>query len=605
MKCLLQMVLLGLFLITVHHPLSAQDIDSSPGFWPFKTSKAVPQQEISDFPYWRDHENYEIVFQQLRRDISKTIEDLQIEQENEIGRHDQSQETDQQELMHGDDFRNLYPPLKSPSANIQNISNQMVNKQGVVTNKELKRVLAIIFYKTRYAFTHDKERFEYLVRNIRHVIRLESKGKIELTPFEQVVLNNLLLSMFINVTISKYAEDLVEKMAIKGGMKKPLLMSNIHLENDSPLLRIKAINQAIESIPHYFEGVESAPYKVKTSFFEKSAKSLRGALSFVEFDPLLEGGPYSIKYLAKRKNHQENLLCLRMSTTTIGSSTNTVVTPEFQYYLKLLQAEGKKHTYINFQNGQPAKGLRLLGIENELNRVQCLQNFHDSFEDDTSPLNLITLSKNSKFYWQKNTPSKMEKAFFIAEFEKQLFDDEDSGFFFPKKWRQPQSEERKAIVQILQQVGNSLFAGKSILSTKDRLNFIEYAYTLISHFASKDSYSSNKTCKDGIDRAGAANAFDYIFLLLLSTQNKDVPVDHFQKMVQLIPSILLSDALMIRHREIKKERMERFLNVCRDLIEKIGQNPHLLQDLQTLTPFNGLDINYDPSQKIKDISLVD
>ena len=102
-----------------------------------------------------------------------------------------------------------------------------------------------------------------------------------------------------------------------------------------------------------------------------------------------------------------------------------------------------------------------MGLENETYRVQCLQNFGED-ERFSNILTVITLPKNSGFYWQKGdgfADDFIGTENFVDRMEALMFDksQSESGFYFPPAWKEKDSVERKNIRMILDTIREILY----------------------------------------------------------------------------------------------------------------------------------------------------
>jgi len=392
--------------------------------------------------------------------------------------------------------------------------------------------------------------------------------------------------------------------------------------------RITQLRKMIGSLTIMHSGIKA---NRQISLAEMGLQSWIGAQANAGFDPNMQANLLSIKTkYTNEKTHQE-VLSIRMPSQTIFSSENEVtIAPEFEMYLNALQSDRKKHTYINHQQLIDEQGYLGGAFGDEKYRARKIHDLSAKY----SNLIVISLNKNSSFYRQNKTPpiSRSFKDFKEEYLEilvpKSPADDKtkwkETGIRLDDLWNPAKfegktagalrKEAREYFNELLDQIGSSIFGvtdPSTLISASDRQALIELSYHFISDYASRDAHSFNRSCKDGIDRGGAANALAYTITFLkeicdsgmnpglksgvlngredgvctpplcpegphpalkgevsLSSMNQ---ID-FQKGVDAIPGMIFSDALQVRKREIIEERLVYFQNAIQAVIQAVERN---------------------------------
>jgi hypothetical protein len=260
-------------------------------------------------------------------------------------------------------------------------------------------------------------------------------------------------------------------------------------------------------------------------------------------------------------------------------------------YLSSLLSSGKKHTYINHQQLNDKQGLMWGLFSDEKHRSRKI---HD-LSDEYSNLIVISLNKNTSFYRQeKDWHKPMEFGDFKQEYlnilvppaEKEEANWKETGIrledlWNPIKFGRPSSDTQKMreeartyFSNLLDRLGTSIFGvshHQFMLDPEKRQALIELSYHFISDYASRDSHSSNRSCKDAIDRGGGANALAYTitFMKEVCSPSSQMGIADFQKKMDAIPSMLLSDALQVRKRGIIDERLIYYQQAMKEVIHAV------------------------------------
>ncbi len=163
-------------------------------------------------------------------------------------------------------------------------------------------------------------------------------------------------------------------------------------------------------------------------------------------------------------------------------------------------------------------------------------------------LTVITLAKESEFYWQAGPYGSLEETTaFVTQFKEHL-DDQMTGFWFPRKVKQELFPH--FVDKVLTTVQEHYFFQKERLSLEERLDFIELVFVLI-ELKVIELIQPHYLCfmsKDGLDVAGSSSVAVMAFLALCQG------VDLERKQVE---RILFGPTLMQRERLLQPERFAR------------------------------------------------
>lgn len=265
-------------------------------------------------------------------------------------------------------------------------------------------------------------------------------------------------------------------------------------------------------IPPYQEGDFSV-------YLEDSLKKLRNTSSL---DGLKHNSPYddslmegNLPFLQFR--HPDGTAVIRMAMPAIdGRFGASGVHPEFLAFIGQ-----NKHLYVNL--------MKRHGLEVPLSRsIEAL---------DGDTLAVVTLDKNSPFYWQEGDYPDSADAF------KRLFLTHLKGSDF--YWSSKVKIDLKAL---LEKVHHDYFQEKPSLTQKERQDFIELAYLEILEdlTASFKPESMNITCKQAMDRAPSLAVLWQLKLGLAKQEEA--------------AALLFAPPLLIHNRPTHRSRLTRFIS---------------------------------------------
>ena len=283
------------------------------------------------------------------------------------------------------------------------------------------------------------------------------------------------------------------------------------------------------------------------------------------YDPHMQGNiPY---YLFSLKLEQPGGKMQMIHNIRFGTPTSEkilcslekgpcMLISEFISFLQAIVSREKRHLYINLQARIPKWYARYFGINDESKRVQLVEGLQHKFKDNFF---VVSLPKNSQFYYQDGI-YKNKKFNDWTVFKKTLIDEVFSPtFYFPENFiRKSKINFWEDCNRMIDEIHDLVFEKSSILDRVARQDFIEIFYTRIQEYfiikLQVDSY--NVSCRDSIDRAGAANALMFAYQCIKNKKNIN-NVD--MEVLTLMP------ALLVRKRSILKKRFNRMLSAIKKL----------------------------------------
>lgn len=283
---------------------------------------------------------------------------------------------------------------------------------------------------------------------------------------------------------------------------------------------------------------EAMRYALKRSHFGPLNKAIIHFRTRSEraFDPLLQGNLPHVLFMATIE--RVSIPFLHLPCPTVQATIKRAeVSPEFHLFLRTLQEKDKRHLIINLQDRTSWQ---------EQARCTALEELSQT----TDALTVVTLATGTDFYLQSGAFAQREDAEdFIEAFVEQI--EKRHGFFFPKEI---------PLHKTLRAIHVHFFSGKRGLSHKNRLDFIEIAYLLLSLRCIEHlrPHSVSFTSKDSIDSGAAKSAEMYAFLAIAQKQGawSDADKDFFR-------ILLYASALQCRERVIDAQTLRRaFSALC-------------------------------------------
>lgn len=328
------------------------------------------------------------------------------------------------------------------------------------------------------------------------------------------------------------------------------------------------------------------------SRFMRYYLSYQGGVTWVKFDPNYLGSLVSVKMIFEKSQTLQKTIFIRMSTPTIGSNEGVRVAPEFLAYLDYLKSHGLSHTYVNFQDTRTHRSkdkvswfdkAKFFGINNESFRTKAIEQLEKLYPDT---FQVISLSRNNAFYEQTSFFRNLSNfKVFSEKFIYELMNERDNGYFLPASWLRNREETKVKLTRLFEALNHMLFDNKLELSRNERKVFIEAAYFFIAIMACEGAFSVNLTCKDGIDRAGAAHGLAYLSILCKELVN-GASSQRVHELVEKFEGIIFADALTVKHRALMKGRFDRFYETAQVITKRLAEDPQRFSGISEFLPFD-------------------
>ncbi len=314
-----------------------------------------------------------------------------------------------------------------------------------------------------------------------------------------------------------------------------------------------------------FQRIDQMPPELGASRLAVTIAKLSGYLN-IGFDPHRSTNvPYAnYRFLFEEKER----LGLRFGTPTRQVIGAPSLNAEFVAFLDALLASGKKHLYINLQDRNP----RYIGDESR--RSKTLEALAEIYPNT---FYIVTFAQDSDFYNQAKEFEGLEEAgAFKTEFLAQMLDKPDSGFHFSTNLGV--HAKMDPLINVLEEVHARVFDSRDTLSVRERQDFIEIAYTLLTLQLLKlsDADTFNMSCKDAIDRGGKSMALLLRVLGIISGKDQE-PEFAEEQMVSTH-----SPALIVKKQPIIPGRAVRFTQAT-DTILSCIEGIRGLKDLYTIS----------------------
>lgn len=274
----------------------------------------------------------------------------------------------------------------------------------------------------------------------------------------------------------------------------------------------------------------------------------------VPFDPMGQGNLPSRLYEIEHK--KKRIEVLRIPSPTKQAFINKAeICDEFRGFLRAL-GKNHKHLLVNLQDRTSWK---------EYARSSALENLQKTAEF-AGHLAVITLPKDTDFYYQINEYLKLDADEFIQVFAAQLQTPEECGYYFPPMVKQ--EEILQFTRMALPVIHETFFQKKKALSRRNREDFIEIFYQLLILKCVEliGPTSLSFTCKDAIDTGAAAQGMFYAFLQLIDGDfTKREPQDFLRWLIY-------APALFIRERAVDPERFNRAISMIETFDRGMAEN---------------------------------
>jgi hypothetical protein len=380
-------------------------------------------------------------------------------------------------------------------------------------------------------YFHD---FHYYLRsalNSPEYLKMAASPSLQTEEFLDAVyaLSHAICSAFFFKTGSRH-----EMIAfIRGLIEKGARGIATQSQTASPIALWNNLRDCDESIRHLLKLQPAGPLLKSINVF-KEGEELSG------FDPISsENHPSQLYTFFGGKIH---VSCMRIPSPTQQSHVHKAdVVQEFYGFLRTLK--GRRHLLVNLQD-------RTSWLEHA--RCFALEEIAKSSEFQHC-FSVATLPRNTEFYFQSGSYIEWDDAQeFMKQFKEQILSKEECGFYFPKEFHSRELEQ--FVPEALSMIHRIFFGGKERLVHKNRLDFIEIFYLMLTlkliDLCAPDSISF--TCKDGID-AGAALAAGLYALLRMAN---GIP-EWSKQEKEFLLWMLYSPSLSVRERAIDPVRFNR------------------------------------------------
>ncbi|MGK5594381.1 MAG: hypothetical protein ACSNEK_03370 [Parachlamydiaceae bacterium] len=212
------------------------------------------------------------------------------------------------------------------------------------------------------------------------------------------------------------------------------------------------------------------------------------------------------------------------------------VQEEFLGYITSLKHQ--RHVYVNLMKRHGKEGSKSAQLER--------------FERTQPSLILVTLDKDSDFYWQNAEYSeKNNAAEFKENFLTNLFVDHGHYYWSSKL---DQSKWKKAWEEIISGIHHRYFEQKSTLDKRERQDFIELCYLEFAHYLIDQfqPLSINLSCKQSMDRGPSLTALLFGEELIKQKQLEN----NYKKLL----TMLFAPPILVHNRHSHTSRIDRFVS---------------------------------------------
>lgn len=341
----------------------------------------------------------------------------------------------------------------------------------------------------------------------------------------------------------------------------------------SPLSLWNNMRDEDSSIRSLFKELPNGPLMQTLKLFEEK-KELGG------FDPIAKSNEPSHLYtLASTDLH---ISCIRLPAPVFQSNiAKADIVEEFCGFIRslALSKRNQRHLLINLQD-------RTSLIEHA--RCEALEQIHK--REFKEAIRVVTFPKHTDFYLQAGSYIDWDDAAeFMKQLKEQVSSGEECGFYFPP------AVDMKDLLRFsegaIQTIHSLFFGGKNRLERKNRLDFIEIFYflltlKLIENFK-PDTLSF--TCKDAIDTGAAASAGFFAFLRILND-----PSHWSREEKDFIQWMLYAPALALRRRAIDALRFNRMVSALSIVSGEVeahhAQTVAALNKLYKISFFRGVQV---------------
>ena len=449
----------------------------------------------------------------------------------------------------------------------------------------------IIFLEEEGERSQYKEDFKDFLHLFRSVIRSKSyRNLLEKRPENAALrfVQKIAFSFYAQVDLEKYHRKLMDFSYRSSGIQfKKLNWELVPKEKrkyfglENMLSELKLIQHSLKRVKPFFD----------ISSFTRFRQSYKGLTVWSKFDPNMECSTPSVKLHLEGESGSSTRF-LRLSTPTLGGNRKPKFAPEFLAFLDYLKRKKLHHTYISLQdnrvfslkNAQKKRELmKAFGVDRECHRAKLLEslNFIPRFE---GTIDVVTLSKDSRFYHQSEEFSGDEsKEVFLAKYFFNLNNNVE-GFFIPKSWN---AQKKPILFEKMKKLLEILFPKKEVLTRLDKRIFIELSYLVVIDLSQKDSSFMNITCKEGIDRAECVYGFLSLVCFLLGKE--EVLKENF---LENFFMSFFSSALSTKKRAVSGPRFEAFYEAAKGFSSLLKGDSEIISKLGDFYSFRKQELSF-------------
>lgn len=405
------------------------------------------------------------------------------------------------------------------AANSRNLMQNSIGKYALNYYTDFQYYLRLALASPEYhkfvaAKTDQKERFLHSVMSLSHVL-----------------CGAFFLKVGTRKEMSAFIHMLIEK-GVKGSTSEP--------QTSSPLSLWNNLNDQDNSIRYLLRQYPNGPL-LKTMRLFTEDNQLKG------FDPIRQ--LTQMGQLFTIAGESMHISCIQLPCPISQQFiAKAEIIEEFEGFLRLLKFQNKnqKHLLINLQDRTSW---------NEHARCIALEQIQQEMEFENT-LMVVTLPKNGDFYMQSGTYVEWDDAKeFMKQLKAEVSSGEICGFFFPETINR--SKLLKFVDGAMEAIHTLFFASKERLIHKNRLDFIEIFYLLLTlkliEEFTPDSMSF--TCKDAIDTGSAAAAGMFAFLRIMND-----PSSWSKEESDFLLWMLYAASLTGRERAIDVQRLNRTIS---------------------------------------------
>ncbi len=320
-----------------------------------------------------------------------------------------------------------------------------------------------------------------------------------------------------------------------------------------------------------FHGIDFAPKSLKARPIDLQVGKFKGHVG-IDFDPSRRTRIPTVGYTwGERIN-------LQIGTPTVqplAVTDQTVIAPEFDYFIASLRRTSQSLLYINLQIN--------FGEGAEKSRSDQLTKLQAKYPD---ALKLVMFDMDSDFYKQKVFPEVMGVEVFEQEYCRYLLDP-----YGP--YRIPDVDV-EFIRVAFRDIKTLFFPHQTDLTKNERQQFIDLFHGLLAmtYIQKYPTQYFTIVCKDGLDRAGSVNALirDFIFLL------EDMEKDPITKVYQSV--FIHSLPIMTKKIAMLEERRNRYLSLLDHLSDPVVQAGLKVLLKQRFVSYGSFFVERHPNQRL-------